>query len=124
MEQMITIAIPTYNRPKQLLETLKNLQRQTNQNFRIFICDNASDYDVNTEVKNNFTGEFYNKITIHHVEEMHRITESSSMLIYGKIPYPETGMVNVDPCVDKLEKLGWKAEVSFEEGIKKVLEYL
>ena len=65
MEQMITIAIPTYNRPKQLLETLKNLQRQTNQNFRIFICDNASDYDVNTEVKNNFTGEFYNKITIH-----------------------------------------------------------
>lgn len=60
----------------------------------------------------------------HYVEEMHRITESSSMLIYGKIPYPETGMVNVDPCVDKLEKLGWKAEVSFEEGIKKVLEYL
>lgn len=62
---MLTIAIPTYNRPKQLIETLKNLQNQTNQNFRIFICDNASDYDVNTEIKNNFTGEFYHKITIY-----------------------------------------------------------
>lgn len=65
MEQMITIAIPTYNRPKQLLETLKNLQRQTNQNFRIFICDNASDYDIYSEIKKHFSGKFYDKLTVH-----------------------------------------------------------
>lgn len=62
---MLTIAIPTYNRPTQLIETLKNLQRQTNQNFRIFICDNASDYDVNAEIDKNFAGDFYKKITVH-----------------------------------------------------------
>lgn len=62
---MLTIAIPTYNRPKELVETLKNLQRQTNQNFKIFICDNASDYDVYNEIKNHFSGDFYDKITLH-----------------------------------------------------------
>lgn len=62
---MLTIAIPTYNRPEQLIETLNNLQNQTNQNFRIFICDNASDYDINAEISKNFTGDFYQRITVH-----------------------------------------------------------
>lgn len=58
----------------------------------------------------------------HYVEEMYRITESSSILNYGKIPYPETGMVNVDPCVDKLKSIGWLPKTSFEEGIKVMIK--
>lgn len=57
----------------------------------------------------------------HYVEEMYQITKSSSKIEYGVIPYPETGMVNVNPDVSKLEKLGWRPETGFEEGIKKIL---
>lgn len=43
---------------------------------------------------------------------------------YGAIPYPETGMVNVNPCVDKLKSLGWEPKVSFEEGVREVIKAL
>lgn len=57
-----------------------------------------------------------------YVEEMHRITESTSELQYGVLPYPETGMVSIRPSVDKLKAMGWQPEVSFEEGINRILQ--
>lgn len=56
----------------------------------------------------------------HFVEIMYKITGSKSKLNFGVIPYPETGMVNVNPCVEKLKGLGWKPKVGFEDGIKRI----
>lgn len=62
---LLTVAIPTYNRKKQLIQTLKNLEAQTNQNFDIVISDNNSSYDVIKAIEDNFSGTFYNKITLY-----------------------------------------------------------
>ena len=57
-----------------------------------------------------------------YIEKMYQVTKSSSILNYGAIPYPSTGMVNVNPDVEKLKSIGWKPEVTFEEGIKRILD--
>ncbi|NLW46919.1 MAG: hypothetical protein GXY86_06250 [Firmicutes bacterium] len=49
---------------------------------------------------------------------MYKITNSKSKLLYGTIPYPPTGMVSLQPVVDKLmNETGWQPQVSFREGI-------
>ncbi len=58
----------------------------------------------------------------HFVEKMYKITKSKSELRFGAVPYPETGIVNVNPCVEKLKELGWKPKTSFEEGINKIIK--
>ena len=55
------------------------------------------------------------------VEQMKEATNSDSELRYGAIPYPATGIVNVNPDVTKLTEIGWKPSVKFEEGIKKII---
>lgn len=55
------------------------------------------------------------------VEEMYRITKSHSQLNYGAVPYPDTGIVNVNPNVEKLISIGWQPKVTFEEGIKNII---
>lgn len=60
-----------------------------------------------------------------YIEEMVRITQSKSTLQYGAVPYPETGMVSIEPVVDKLKKeTGWENRTSFNEGIKQIIAYL
>lgn len=61
---MLTVAIPTYNRERQLIQTLKYLEAQTCQDFNIFISDNNSDYDVHTAIYSNFNENFCEKITL------------------------------------------------------------
>lgn len=46
-EIILTVMIPTYNRADCLKKVLVSLMNQTVDNFKIFISDNASDYDVN-----------------------------------------------------------------------------
>ena len=58
----------------------------------------------------------------YYIEVMYEITKSKSKLNYGDVPYPVTGMVNIDPCVDKLKSIGWKPKTSFEEGIKVMIK--
>lgn len=56
------------------------------------------------------------------IEEMYKITNSQSKLLFGSIPYPSTGMVSIEPDVTKLmEETGWKPKVTFAEGIKKII---
>ncbi len=57
-----------------------------------------------------------------YVVEMYEITHSKSKLLFGAVPYPDTGMVSIWPDIDKLQKIGWKAKVSFEEGIQKIVD--
>ena len=58
-----------------------------------------------------------------YVEEMRKITKSSSIINYGAVPYPPTGIVHTNPDVGKLmHDVGWKPEISFYEGIKRIIE--
>lgn len=57
-----------------------------------------------------------------YIEIMRDITGSKSQLLYGAIAYPDTGMVHTNPSVRRLCKtIDWRPEVSFEEGIRKVI---
>ena len=58
------------------------------------------------------------------VEQVKEITNSDSELRYGTIPYPATGIANVNPEVEKLKKCGWKYVTSFQEGVMKIVSYL
>lgn len=53
---------------------------------------------------------------------MMQVTQSKSELHYGAVPYPKTGIVNVNPDVHKLMAMGWKPKVNFSEGINRILE--
>ena len=58
-----------------------------------------------------------------YVEEMHRLTNSKSKLLYGSVPYPATGMVSIEPDITKLKaETGWRPEVPFPEGVKKIID--
>lgn len=59
-----------------------------------------------------------------YIQKMYEITKSNSKLNWGAIPYPETGIVNVNPCVDKLKYLGWEPKISFEKGIQEIITFL
>jgi glycosyltransferase involved in cell wall biosynthesis len=51
MNELLTICILTYNRPKYLLECINSILNQTFQNFRVVILDNASELNY-SEVLN------------------------------------------------------------------------
>lgn len=55
------------------------------------------------------------------VEEIKRVLNSSSELIFGAIPYGANGPINLTPKVKKIKNaLGWKSEVMFKEGIRRM----
>ena len=57
------------------------------------------------------------------IEEIYQITNSKSKINFGVIPYPDSGIVNVNPSISKLEKeIDWQPEIKFSEGIKKIIE--
>ena len=47
MPELLTICVPTYNRPEFLAECLKSIFAQTFQDFQVVVLDNASDKDNN-----------------------------------------------------------------------------
>lgn len=75
--------------------------------------------DYPSGVYNFGSGESHN--LKHYIEIMYQETGSKSELMYGAIPYPITGMVNVNPDVTKLIGIGWRPTISFEEGIRRIL---
>jgi nucleoside-diphosphate-sugar epimerase len=57
------------------------------------------------------------------IETMYTITNSTSKLNFGAIPYPATGMVSIQPNNSKLKKeTGWTPKISFEDGIKEIFD--
>lgn len=59
-----------------------------------------------------------------YIRKMYEITKSTSKLNWGIIPYPKTGIVNIDPCVDKLKSIGWTPKITFDKGIEKIIKSL
>lgn len=58
------------------------------------------------------------------IMEMYRLSGSKSELLFGAVPYPDTGMVNVWPNISRLKKeTGWEPRIEFSEGIRRILEY-
>lgn len=56
------------------------------------------------------------------VEEIHKLLGSDSVLNYGAIESPATGIVSIDPDITKLLKnTDWKPKIKFSEGIKVML---
>lgn len=79
---------------------------------------------IETEVEEgiyNF-GSGYSAPLKEYVEKMKEITNSSSRLKYGVIPYPPTGIVNTNPDVHKMKRIGWNVQYSFEKRIKNMFE--
>lgn len=57
-----------------------------------------------------------------YIEEMARITRSKSKLLFGDIPYPETGMVSLWPDITKLrQELDWQPTITFAEGVHRIM---
>ena len=48
---LISLCIPTYNRPKSLLNCLNSLSLQTNLNFEVCISDNCSDENIDKVIE-------------------------------------------------------------------------
>lgn len=58
------------------------------------------------------------------VLEMKEICSSTSQLKFGTIPYDSEGIVSFEPNVDKLKSnLGYSCKISFDEGIRKILNF-
>lgn len=59
------------------------------------------------------------------VIDMKKICNSRSELQFGAVPYNNEGVVSFEPIITKLKQnLRWSCHISFEEGIKKVLEFM
>lgn len=57
------------------------------------------------------------------LEEMRMLAKSDSILNYGVIPYPQTGMTTIQPDVRKLVKqTGWYPQISFQEGVLQIMK--
>lgn len=57
------------------------------------------------------------------VEQMYYLCGRQGSRVYGKRPPNAEGMANLIPDISKIrDRTGWKPEISFEEGIKRMLE--
>lgn len=67
-------------------------------------------------------GQESTRVLREYVEEMHRLCKGQGSFVYGKLPPNAEGPANLMPDIGKIqEKTGWKPEISFEEGIKRMI---
>lgn len=60
-----------------------------------------------------------------YIEEIAQITCTKSDMLYGSIPYPQTGMVSLWPNVEKIKTIfAWEPRVTFKEGIESIVKKL
>lgn len=58
-----------------------------------------------------------------YIDEMRRFANSGSLLNYGAVPYPKTGMVTIQPDATKLKATtGWNPNITFEQGINGIID--
>lgn len=60
-----------------------------------------------------------------YIKEMAVVTKSKSELLFGSIPYPETGMVSLWPDSNKLKNtINWSPVITFAEGLHRMIAAL
>lgn len=60
-----------------------------------------------------------------YIYEMLELASSHSVLNFGAIPYPESGMVSIEPDISKiLQKTAWTPKVTFEAGISQIINVM
>ena len=58
-----------------------------------------------------------------YIEEMAQITATTSKLLFGAVPYPETGMVSLWPDNSRLRTtLRWEPQVCFADGVREIVK--
>ena len=63
------------------------------------------------------------RILKEYIDEMSKILKTKSIINYGEIPYPASGILNINPSITKLEKaINWQPQIEFKEGIKEIVE--
>lgn len=58
------------------------------------------------------------------IMEMYQLTGSKSELVFGAIPYPASGIVNIYPDIKKMiTETSWYPQISFTEGVQRIINY-
>jgi len=58
-----------------------------------------------------------------YTERLHRLTQSSSCLKFGALPYRVNEIMAPDADISKLQRLGWKPKVTIEEALIRTIDY-
>lgn len=56
-------------------------------------------------------------------ERLHRLTQSSSYLKFGALPYRVNEIMAPDADIGKLQRLGWKPKLTLEEALLRTIDY-
>ena len=56
------------------------------------------------------------------VENVHRLTQSDTKLMFGALPYRDGEVMASHANVEPLRKLGWTCQTTLEQGLMRVIE--
>jgi len=56
------------------------------------------------------------------VNKVHRLTNSRSKLLFGALPYRKNEVMQSQADTSRLEKSGWRCEMSLEQGLKQTID--
>ncbi|MEC0328214.1 NAD-dependent epimerase/dehydratase family protein [Paenibacillus macerans] len=124
----------TINTITQLLNNKPSLELTLGEQKRDFISidDVTSAYRLIINNLHLFS-DFYNEIEIgrgisvsirNFIELAHLLTNSSTQLLFGALPYRESEIMDSYANTSKLKELGWSWNDGIEEGIKKIINVI
>lgn len=106
---LVSVGIPTYNRPEELRRTLEGIVSQTYQNLEIIVSDNATPDDLVTAI-------------------VHKFMESDSRIHYFRQPENFGAIFNFQFVLDKAngEYFMWAADDDYREldFVERLIEQL
>ncbi|GIP08632.1 NAD-dependent epimerase/dehydratase family protein [Paenibacillus macerans] len=124
----------TINTITQLLNNIPSLELTLGEQKRDFISiddvTSAYRYIINNL---HLFSDFYNEIEIgrgvsvsirHFIESAHFLTNSSTQLLFGALPYRESEIMDSYANTSKLKEMGWSWNDGIEEGIKKIINVI
>lgn len=83
-------------------------------------CDRPAGADP---VYNLAGGEEDTRVLKSYVEEIHRLCGGKGTCVYGVVPPNAEGSTNLIPDIKRIrERTGWRPRVSFEEGIRRMID--
>ena len=83
------------------------------------ILDNLSKFNISQQIE---LGSGVAPSIRDFVDSVHRLTNSNTKLLFGKIPYRENDEMIMVADIEMLRQLGWAPKTDLEAGIKKIIE--